>query len=118
LYFTAFVKYSIKEFATEKPLFYNAHKNFLTTYKNTINDDEKSKLVVLLYNKYIKENSPLQLNLPQELVVSIENKLKKKEFSANIFDGIANHNLETIISDSWPRFLKSVEYKQLRDINV
>jgi len=118
LYFTAFVKYSIKEFATEKPLFYNAHKNFLTTYKNTINDDEKSKLVVQLYNKYIKENSPLQLNLPQELVVSIENKLKKKEFSENIFDGIANHNLETMISDSWPRFLKSVEYKQLRDINV
>jgi len=117
-YLKAFIKYCVKEFSTEKPLFYGDIAAFRISFTQTKDDREKEELVMKIYHKYMTEDSVLQLNLPHQVLQPLAEKITLKQFSDDIYNDAMNHILSVMEDDSYCRFIRSNEYSKVASLDV
>jgi len=113
IYFKIYLQYSIQEFSTENVLFYRDHKEFISKMITLDSTEEKERYVMWMYNKYIHENSQLQLNLQAITVKNVIKQMEEKKFDEKIFQKVEDNILTCMEDDSWVRFSRTREFKRL-----
>jgi len=134
---TSFKKFLTKEFSVENILFYEEIEEYRSKKKAGSTDLDLVAEAQRIYAKYIITDSPFQVNLPDVIIKNLEIALKEL-FSGNVtnserpevlrsmstseglqrqpptlFDRAQENIFKLMNSDSFPRYVRSDEYKTL-----
>lgn len=99
-----------KEASEENLLFFIRVKEFKTNFKTCT---DHCKVAQEIYNSFLKENSPYEININQELKNEVLRKIQNKEIHVESFLECYTHVISTMMGDSFMRFKISKEGKDL-----
>lgn len=102
-YALEFAYFLLKEFNVESLLFWKKVKIY--KYKYKYNSSFNSKRACLkLYNEFILEKSPNQININFTTLNKIKKKITEEKYSIDIFDDAAAETLDLLYLDAFKRY--------------
>jgi len=98
--FKHFAKFLQTEFSIENLNFYEASRK----YAKISSDADRRIAGTEIYNKYVDQNAPEQVNIPSDMREPITISVKKQEFPADLFDSALKEITKLMAKDSFRRF--------------
>lgn len=107
-----FAKHLIHEFSVENLKFWEEASSWRENYKE--NDEATQHKAITIYKTFIGGSAPLALNLPFDVVRSIDDGFKKDigNISKNVFDGALKEIYHLLESDAYRRFSRTKKFKE------
>jgi len=109
-----FTKFLINEYAHESILFYFEINKFrMQCANNELLEEEKKQKAQRIFEIYVAENAPAQINLEWDATSKIEKAFNNNRISGNMFDEAQRVAFGVMESDSFVRFRGSKQFKSL-----
>jgi len=99
-----FTEYLISELSVENIIFLKAVEHFHT--------DPNIKSAQKIYNDFIVDGAPTELNINFKIKDITRNKLSSGEITADLFDNIKTVIIRQLEEDNWVRFQRSEHFKK------
>jgi len=99
-----FTEYLISEFSVENIIFLKAVEHFHT--------DPNIKSAQKIYNDFIIDEAPTELNINFKIKDITRNKLSSGEITADLFDNVRTIIIRQLEEDNWVRFQRSDHFKK------
>ncbi|XP_065826795.1 regulator of G-protein signaling 6-like isoform X2 [Oscarella lobularis] len=106
----AFYKFCQKEFSSENIRFWQACQRFKQLPASSLHSEAKK-----IYEEYVSPKANEAVNINQQILAGVQEAMKKP--TRYLFEHAENHIYHLMETDSYKRFLKSPELKQLLELH-
>ncbi|KAJ3443727.1 regulator of g protein signaling [Anaeramoeba flamelloides] len=107
-----FMEFLVEVYGQENLLFYLEVERF-KRYKKVKTKEEIEKKTKQIYDDFIKKDSTWMINIDGKILEKCETRILKSDIGIDVFDEAQESVYYLMSSDSYPKFIKSVQMKKL-----
>ena len=105
---TKFRRYTLEEFTVENLLFYETCREFKEVHSSELHNVDMNIHALRIFAKFVKSGTMYQVNLLESTRKEIENQIRARQVTCNIFDQAMEEIYYLMHSWSYPRFLRTI----------